>query len=254
MSYKSDKRAGYLQFWLAGLSKKTAVNIGADKEDYPEFFNKLRIMCRDSSDALHPSFPRLLVTLDIDEDDETKIIQDELLIHLLLTIGHVTLSIRGSNKSFWGKNLEGSLLKTALTILGLEYEKHFEVNVKGDDNGEDWREMDARVYTKEPNAFIPIELGLIGEGNPEITSDKNERIGKYEGVVLVDKVGDAAAVMHNFKGEIITMRGNTDILTRLYDYLNGKCAVELTPPPATIEGIKEKVDKVFSVHPEYFIL
>ena len=92
------------------------------------------------------------------------------------------MTIRGSMKSKVGKRLEKSIMRAALTVLGLSEERgDFRLNVAADD--EVARETDAEVRT--PRGWLRMEVGMIGQGNTEVISDKVGRMDR-NGVILMD--------------------------------------------------------------------
>lgn len=103
---------------------------------------------------------------------------------LLLWCGTATLTIRGSHKSRIGKSLERSIARAVLTGIDLnEGDGDFRLNVGAD--AEVDRETDAEIRTAR--GFVRMEVGLIGEGNPEVIGDKVGRMDR-NGIILMDKI------------------------------------------------------------------
>ena len=101
---------------------------------------------------------------------------------LLLWSGAATLTIRGSQKAKIGIALEKSLTRAALTIIGLnEEDGQFRLNIEADE--EVARQTDAEIRTVR--GFMRMEVGLIGEGNPEVIGDKVGRMDR-NGVIMFD--------------------------------------------------------------------
>ena len=144
------------------------------------------------------------------------------LIHLFDIIGSSTLSIRGSEKSTYGKLFEKLILGSALTILGLK----FIVQTDYKDNPEnifwlssknDKRESDAIAICANERSVL-FDIGFIGKGNSEISLDKVTRFEtqilhnhkKYDAatIIIVDTVGPNSKIIDMAKsidGIIIQM-------------------------------------------------
>ena len=190
-----------LRFWLVGLAAKTATNLGYKVSDLPRVFDE--------------------VMKELDEIDETSVRDTA----LLLWAGAATLTIRGSQKSTVGKKLEKSIARAALTILGLDESKEdFRLNVEPD--AEVSREIDAEI--RSPRGWIHVEVGMIGEGNPEVIGDKVGRINRH-GVILMDQISadSTAYETASRRGiKLIQLRNNHPIEELRKHLLELKLAVE----------------------------
>ena len=152
-----DKR---MRQWLIGLTMKTAQNLGLKVGDYASVFDDMMA----DIDAVASS-----------ENERRE-------IALLLWCGTATLTIRGSQKSRIGKALEVAIARAALLSIGLrEEEGHFRLNVEADKEVD--RETDCEIRT--PRGFLRMEVGLIGQGNPEVIGDKVGRMDR-NGIILMD--------------------------------------------------------------------
>ena len=173
-----------LRYWLLGLAKKTATNLGVKTEDYPGVFDQ---MIDDIEE--YPS--------DIKTRDTA----------LLLWSGAATLTIRGSQKAKIGIALEKSIARAVLTIIGLsEEEGQFRLNIQADE--EVSRQTDAEIRT--PRSAVRMELGLIGEGNPEVIGDKVGRMSRND-VILFDTLSATSAMWDTAEQrgvKLIQMRNN----------------------------------------------
>ncbi len=150
-----------LKYWLLGLTKKTAQNLGIEKSDYPALFSRM--------------------IKEIESQSSQIGIRDTA---LLIWAGAATLTVRGSQKAKIGKMLEKGVVRAALTIIGLDEAKgDFFLNLRPDEEVD--RETDAEVRTNR--GTVRIDIGMIGEGNPEVIDDKISRVGR-NGVVLFDKL------------------------------------------------------------------
>ncbi|WP_425153939.1 CfrBI family restriction endonuclease [Candidatus Palauibacter sp.] len=110
-----------LRYWLIGLARKTAQNMGLRVADYPVVFDQMVDEIREM-----PANLAMRETV------------------LLMWAGAATLTIRGSQKARIGKALEKAIARAALTIIGLsEAEEAFRLNIRADREVE--RETDAEV-------------------------------------------------------------------------------------------------------------
>jgi hypothetical protein len=122
--------------------------------------------------------------------------------YLLNTIGSETLTVRGSEKSAYGKLFEKLILGSLLSILGFkfvdrdkltEFNKVFWLAEQGER-----RESDATLLYS-PGMGVRFDIGFIGRGNPEISLDKVTRFEKeielasrkwyLATIIVVDRIG-----------------------------------------------------------------
>lgn len=125
-------------------------------------------------------------------------------------------SIRGSDKSAYGKLFEVLVLGGALHTLGLRYVLPYADSPIGqgafwlssrDGSSKEGRETDASALfpTSDGRGVgVRFDIGFIGEGNPEISRDKLSRYQKHvevngrnyemHTVVLVDSIGAGSAL------------------------------------------------------------
>jgi hypothetical protein len=100
------------------------------------------------------------------------------LTRLATAIGCATMTIRGSDKSTYGKLFEKLVLGTVLSILGFDFvegPKNQQLkNVFWLSDSTDTRECDATIRIKA-NKLIRFDIGFIGAGNSEISKDKLTR-------------------------------------------------------------------------------
>ena len=214
----------YLQLWLNGLADKTRKNLDIKISDLPEFLNTIE-------QQLHT----LLASINREDDIDRA--------WLLMMAGSATLSIRGSEKAKIGKKLEQVFLKSALRIIGLEENVNFWMNLDRDEIAD--RETDAEVEISRGR--IRIEMGLIAEGNQEVTEDKINRVGE-NGVVIFDKVGTRSRIHETAarrRVKLIQIR-HSNPLQELYNHLFPLTRVELIRPPETEEEITNTVSNLES--------
>ena len=216
-----DQASGSLEWWLLGLGKKTADNLGITRTTRLEFLEEV---------AQH-----LLATT---EDPSGPSFEDAM---LMLWAGAATLTIRGSRKSTAGKTLERAFLRATLTILGLEENTDFWLNMERD--AEVPREIDAEIASRRGR--IRVEMGLIGQGNQEVIEDKITRVGT-RGMVIFDRVGPRSnahqtAAIHQVA--FIQIRNNRP-LQAMYEYLADLVDKTLEPPPTDQDRIRAALDEL----------
>lgn len=150
------------------------------------------------------------------------------LLRCILAVGSQTLTIRGSEKSTYGKLFERLVLGSVLTILGFEkidrndLEKTEMVFWLSDPKNK--RECDATALIS-PGVCVRFDIGFIGRGNTEISLDK---VSRYERVlelackgkqykatshtiIIVDTIGEASkawAQAVEIGGDIIQMNSS----------------------------------------------
>lgn len=142
-------------------------------------------------------------------------------LYLATAIGSQTLTIRGSDKSLYGKLFEKLVLGSALHVLGFEFVPSTELI--DPDRKQFWlsstqeREIDATLLVP-PGRGVFFDIGFIGRGNPEIVLDKIRRFstraefGEQEygmtTFVIVDRIGARGSVEERAKqygGVVIQM-------------------------------------------------
>ncbi len=217
---RKPKELQNLLFWTMGLTQKTAINLGLQKDDYPEIL-----------DETIEYFGKLLKSVDREDFKDSA--------WLLLMAGSATLNIRGSQKSKVGKQFERTFLRALLCILGFEEDTNFWMNVGRDIEVE--READAEVESKRGR--IRIEVGLISSGNQEVIEDKITRVGR-NGVVLFDKLGAKSRVYQtadNYGVKLVQIRNGNPLLD-VFRHLGPLARFELNVPPNTSEELQEIVN------------
>ena len=210
-----DQADSRLEWWLLGLGKKTADNLGINKSNRLDFLEEVG---------------RHLWTAS--RNDGGLSFEDAM---LMLWAGAATLTIRGSRKSTAGKTLERAFLRATLTILGLEEGTDFWLNMERD--AEVPREIDVEIVSRRGR--IRVEMGLIAQGNQEVIEDKILRVGP-RGIVIFDKIGaksNAYQTAADNHVAFIQIRNNRP-LQAMYEYLSGLVEKTLHEPPADQDGIR----------------
>ena len=199
---KVDKKERWLAQWVLGLTDKAFQNVLRDERNaiirYTEQYKKT---CREIVEDFGKTHGKLVGTISIEPNIKAEI-NSLFMIYLLNTIGSETLTIRGSEKSAYGKLFEKLILGSLLSILGFklvdrnnltELNKVFWLAQQGER-----RESDATLlYTAGKG--VRFDIGFIGRGNPEISLDKVTRFEKeielnsnkwyLATIIIVDRIG-----------------------------------------------------------------
>lgn len=206
--------------WLIGLTGKSVQNVIREEENYTNYLTSLDRNLKEISVDIQKQYGELHLTAC--NQGITYLLQWPDLLRCMMAIGAQTLTIRGSEKSMYGKLFEKFTLGSVLHILGFKYIQRD--NPKNNmvfwlSERLDKRESDATALLK-PGFGIRFDIGFIGAGNTEISLDKVsrfERVMERNGyknstttIVLIDRIGDrsrAETMAHNIGGHIIQMSG-----------------------------------------------
>jgi hypothetical protein len=127
--------------------------------------------------------------------------------YLLNTIGSQALTLRGSDKSTYGKLFEKLVLGSLLHILGFNFQKSDQLEnltrVFWLSSSDDDRESDATLLY-EAGRGIRFDIGFIGRGNTEISLDKVSRYRREVSlgrdnwfmatIIVVDRIGERSNI------------------------------------------------------------
>jgi len=254
--------------WLVGLTGKSIQNVLRSdlkmRESYiQEFVNSIEesaIKCKEDFGEVSVSLGYIL---DNDKQEYKRVLDWKDLIYLSTAIGSTTLTIRGSEKSTYGKLFERLVLGAALSILGFQYvensksktlEKVFWLS-----DSSSIRECDATIRLR-PGKLAKFDIGFIGKGNPEIMKDKLTRFNnevEQDGIanfsqtfIIVDKMPATTKTLEAAKksgSEIIQMSMQIWLL-ELAEKL--KCRLDYTaeilsvPQNEVTDYICEKLNKI----------
>ena len=208
-----------LEWWLLGLGKKTADNLGVNKSNRLAYLNEVGAHLKAISETSGgPPFEEAM---------------------LMLWAGAATLTIRGSQKSRVGKRLESAFMRSGLTMLGLEEGKDFHLGIPAD--AEVDRQVDGEIITHRGR--VRVEVGLIEAGNPEVIMDKINRVGS-RGIVVFDRLGpksNAGQLAANNQVAFIQIRNNRP-LSQMYAHLQPLVEKTLSEPPEDANSIREALN------------
>lgn len=213
------KSERWLANWLLGLTGKSFQNVLRDNanliEDYRERYIET---CGEIIERNRSVYGELTGLLKMGTEVEARI--DWLfMLYLLNAVGAETLTIRGSEKSSYGKLFEKLVLGSLLSILGFQYETTknvgeglFWLSTPGDK-----RESDATLLYKIGQG-VRFDIGFIGRGNSEISLDKVSRFQRQENIngtswfmatiIIIDRLGRDSSVeslAREINGDIVQM-------------------------------------------------
>lgn len=196
--------------WILGLTDKASQNVLRDDlNSIDDYCVKYIEICKEVIDYYEAIYGELKGTIELESKDLESTIKSNLdwkfFNYLLNTIGAETLTIRGSEKSAYGKLFGSLVLGSLLSILGFK--------LVSEDNPSNFSEKIENVFwlsstsKRESDATllyragkgIRFDIGFIGRGNPEISLDKVSRFEKYISVgksdwylatiIFVDTIG-----------------------------------------------------------------
>lgn len=204
---QKSKEQRWLLQWLMGLTGKSFQNVLRDDPTVLyRYAEEYAATHEDTSKTCSQIYGNLLGNLELN-DFSVRNVDWRFFIHLFSTIGSQTLTIRGSEKSTYGKLFERLVLGSILEILGFElvspesltkFENVFWLSERGTE-----RESDATALLGAGRG-VRFDLGFIGRGNPEIALDKVSRfrreieIGRKSWymatIVIVDRIGERSRI------------------------------------------------------------
>lgn len=181
---RSDKNLMWVAQWLIGLTGKQFENVlRSDRTELERYIADFESAISKAAEKCSGDFGALQMRLTLDDGAAKHAVELDWtsVARLTTAISSQTLTIRGSEKSLYGKLFEKLILGSILTIL--EFERvDPESNSKSEgvfwlSDSSDLRESDASLLIK-PNTFARFDLGFIGKGNPEISKDKLSRYAR----------------------------------------------------------------------------
>ena len=192
----------WLSYWALGLTGKGFQNVLRDEaQDLVAYREKYVEACREIIAASEENYGRLEGSIELDSGIKANL-DWAFLLYLLSSIGAQTLTIRGSEKSTYGKLFEGLVLGALLHILGFSlvppdrpqrFQREFWLSSR-----RKRRESDATLLYEQGKG-IRFDIGFIGRGNPEITLDKVSRFEReielgrsrwyMATIIIVDRIG-----------------------------------------------------------------
>ena len=184
---RSDKR-GWPAQWALGLTNKAVQNVlrGRDN-DLAAYVAEFDAALADAAARSQADYGEIDVRIRLDGSTDVQVGWDGL-SRLMTAIGSITLALRGSDKSTYGKLFERLVLGTALTLLGFEHVQP-DTNRRTDrvfwlSDSRSAREADATAILA-PGRIARFDIGFIGPGNSEISKDK---LSRFERDIEIDGV------------------------------------------------------------------
>ncbi len=208
--------------WILGLTDKARQNVLRDKsgtvdEYIREYHNTIQEVAQESL----KTFGELQGNLQIGSHNRS--IDWQFFLELLSATGAQTLTVRGSEKSLYGKFFEPLILGTLLHCLGFQMipgpqrVPHNPQKVFWLSSQTQKRESDATLIYR-PGKGVRFDIGFIGRGNPEISLDKVSRFERQSEIddraydiltiILVDRIGEASRIREQarlIQGHIVQM-------------------------------------------------
>jgi hypothetical protein len=212
--------------WLIGLTGKSIQNVlRSNPELRQSYIQDFENAVEEAATRCEEDFGEISMSLGYIVDGELRQSINALnwkdLTRLTTAIGATTLTIRGSEKSTYGKLFERLIMGSVLTILGFEQVDNSQSPKKERvfwlSDSTDVRECDATIRLR-PGKLARFDIGFIGKGNPEIMKDKltryaneveqNGKANFSQTFIIVDKMPDTTKTIEAAKksgSEIIQM-------------------------------------------------
>ncbi len=199
----SDSEKQFL-LWFLGLTLKSVENVTRGDSGLNDYISELDANLVSIAETVEKYYGHLDLKVTLDKSEHN--LKWPALLRCMLAMGAQTLTIRGSEKSIYGKLFEKFVLGSAITLMGGTYVHKDDTTqdrmafwLSSDNN--DRRESDATLLLR-PGIGICFDIGFIGKGNPEAAMDKLTRYdnllqrGKRRNVmstiVLIDSIGESS--------------------------------------------------------------
>ncbi len=180
---RNDKAEVWIAQWLLGLTGKANQNVlRNDREALSQYVTDFERAIQDAAKHCLQQIGDYRMTLGHYEGKNGRKVEIDWqgIVRLMTAIGAQTLTIRGSDKSMYGKLFEKLILGSVLSLLGFE---RVDPTRNKRDRGVFWlsdssdiRESDATLLVA-PGKLARFDIGFIGPGNSEISKDKLSRFG-----------------------------------------------------------------------------
>lgn len=260
---QSNKATFWPAMWLVGLTLKSIQNVlRSDTSMQKEYIQDFEKAIDEASQRCEQDFGNITASFGFYDNGKTteniKTLTWKDLARLTTAIGAATLTIRGSEKSTYGKLFEHLIMGSVLSILGFEQvenssskklEKVFWLS-----DSSALRECDATIRIS-PGKLARFDIGFIGKGNSEIMKDKLSRYTQEiemngtshfsQTFVIVDKMPSTSrtiAAALKAGAEIVQMSMQfwaVDLARKLEEKLRYKSEI-LSIPEDEISGYMER--------------
>lgn len=197
-----NKEERWLAQWVLGLTDKAFQNVLRDERNaIVDYTDEYKETCRRIVEDFEKTHGPLTGTLAIEPKLKAEI-NTLFMVYLLNAVGSETLTIRGSEKSAYGKLFEKLILGSLLSVLGFKLVKRDNLKELNKvfwlaEQGER-RESDATLLYAAGKG-VRFDIGFIGRGNPEISLDKVTRFEReielgnrkwyLATIIIVDRIG-----------------------------------------------------------------
>ncbi|HEY73459.1 MAG: hypothetical protein DRJ03_12650 [Chloroflexi bacterium] len=202
-----SKSERWVAQWALGLTGKASQNVLRDDASLlAEYRERYTATCEQVIRESLTEFGQLGGKIHLGDELATEL-SWKFMVYLLGIVGAQTLTIRGSEKSVYGKLFERLVLGSLLHILSFRFTssdgpKRFEREFWLSSQGER-REGDATALWQAGRG-IRFDIGFIGRGNPEISLDKVTRFAReielgrstwyMATIVIVDRIGRGSRI------------------------------------------------------------
>lgn len=217
-----SKSERWVAQWLLGLTGKATQNVLRDDASLlAEYRERYVATCEEVIRESLETYGDLSGELQLGTSVAIPV-SWKFMVYLLGAAGAQTLTIRGSEKSTYGKLFERLVLGALLSILGFKYTRG---GSPQDLQKEFWlsssqinqRESDATALLRKGQG-VRFDIGFIGRGNPEISLDKVSRFAReveihnarwyMATIIIVDRIGPGSAIKEMARvidGDIVQM-------------------------------------------------
>lgn len=265
---QSKKETFWPAQWLIGLTGKSIQNVlRSNPELRQSYIKDFENAVEEAAQRCREDFGDISFNLGYVIDGELKQninpLSWEDLTRLSTAIGATTLTIRGSEKSTYGKLFEHLIMGSVLTILGFEHvvnaRSHKLEKVFWLSDSSDLRECDATIRLR-PGKLVRFDIGFIGRGNPEIMKDKlsryaneidqNGKASFSQTFIIVDKMPNTTKTLEaalKSKTEIIQMSMQywaLDLAKRLKSRLGYSAEILAVPEDQLSLYLEQKLKSV----------
>lgn len=230
--------------WVVGLTSKGQQNIlRDDPSELDEYVQNVDEVLTETSESLIENHGDVSATLNYEGQTHSLDLRE--LLSIMMAVGAQTLTIRGSEKSAYGKLFEDLILGSLLSVLGFKYVSKEEYT--GNQENVFWfkstgtdRESDATIITT-PGKGARFDIGFIGRGNTEISLDKVSRYRREQNIagtqsylptfVIVDRIGsksNISKIATQIDGEIVQMSMSywpREVATKLRQKIDYQCEI-----------------------------
>lgn len=247
--------------WFLGLTGKSIQNVIRDSDGFKKYLDILDDNLKDISNDVSDIYGDFSMSVNFEGTDF--LLNWPHLLRCLLATGAQTLTIRGSEKSLYGKMFEKLVLGSVLTLLGFE---HIDKDDTSKSNKVFWlserqdkRESDASIIIK-PGVGVRFDIGFIGRGNTEVSLDKVTRFERYmergfvryntSTIILVDTIGEGSRITDMAKeidGTILQMSATYwvyELAQVLYKKNKYRSPLTRLSKEQTITYIKDKMKEI----------